>query len=181
MKNAVQRLDVKLVLAAVSGVACWLLFEFDPLDDMVAGMFVSYALFGALFAAGVLLPYLGDGRAKWLRAAGLVAVSAFSFWAAIQVAGHGFEAKTPDTVVYVLASLVGAAIVLVGGRLLSPLGDVVALAVAGGLYAVFGGLIFAVSPWMWLAFPAWHVLVASAIHAARQRQARAGNAARHEQ
>jgi len=165
---------IKALLAAASGLACYWIFVWaDGLPVIVGWLFV-YGLSGLLFAAGVLFPYLRRDKILPYRGLALVLVSIFSYWSALQVVMRGHLG--PGTEDMLAASVVGAAIVLVGTKLIIPLQHAVRLALLGLPAAIIGGLIFAWStdgafP---VAYMAWHMLIAAVIYSdqfdARQEQ-----------
>jgi hypothetical protein len=85
-----QRLDVKLVLAAISGVLVGTsLFDMPRPDvELFFGLprfLYDYVLAGALFAIPILWPYLRRNNHFLLRGLALVFASELSFWCAISV------------------------------------------------------------------------------------------------
>lgn len=154
----------KIALAALSGLCCWYVWQSDPSSRLV-----FYGLPGALFAGGVLFPYLKHGGFAWYRCLGLVAISVISYWCATGVA-LGFIDDTfwPGTGEFLAASLVGAAIALAGARLIIPLNRSIELIATGLAAAIIGGLAFAFigEQQFYIAFMVWHGLMAVAIHAA---------------
>jgi len=164
----------KVVLAAISGLLAWFYFWKSP--DWGAGLpppldlLPDYGLPGMFFVAGVLFPYLVQTNLARPRALGLIVVATISFWSAIKVAVHfGRPLPVPmleiDMRAYLLASLVGAAIMLTGACILVPLKRKLELALAGTVAAMVGGLLFEpTEAWPFLAFMLWHSLIAIAIH-----------------
>jgi hypothetical protein len=154
----------KIALATLSGLCCWYVWRSDP-----SSWLIFYGLPGALFAGGVLFPYLRHGKFSWYRCLGLVVISVISYWCAIAVS-VGFIEDTlwPGTIDFLAASLVGAAIALGGARLIIPLNRSSELMVTGLAAAVVGGLAFAFieEQEFFLAFMLWHGLMAVAVHAA---------------
>lgn len=103
--------------------------------------------------------------------------------AAVRVAAgfdSGFFPTVPGIQEFVSASVVGAVIVLVGARLIIPLHHSSQLLLAGIPATVGAGLVFAAPP-LWgtkedafvLAYAAWHVLLAGAIHIGERTDRRA--------
>jgi hypothetical protein len=86
-----QRLDVKLVLAAVSGVLVGLIMDDFPLYlfgkpafiDWLLDLLYVLALPGALFASSILWPYLRRDDHFLPRALALFATSVLSYWCAV--------------------------------------------------------------------------------------------------
>jgi len=181
---SIKGIGFKIVLAATSGLFAWFYFEhsgffdagFPPPFDWLS----IYGLPGMLFAAGVLFPYRVQATFLWLRTLGLILVASISFRSAIAVAIH-FSHPTGvgleiDMRAYFLASIVGAAIVLTGARIMIPLKHVLELAFAGVVAAIVGGLVFEpTEDWPFIAFMFWHGLMAVAIHVSENWQWRAGN------
>lgn len=176
-------LSGKCMLATVSGVACWWVAFFSHIGDSetILSALGFCVLSGLLFALGVLFPYLRRGRSMMWRGAALVAVSALSYWCALIVIN---ELKSPWGVPnvedFIPASLVGALIVLLGAKLVIPLNHLGQIAISGLVAAVLGGLAFSAPP-LWgtaedsfiLAYGAWHLLMAAAIHFGALRDWRA--------
>jgi hypothetical protein len=166
MGNKYVSVGLKVALAAASGFCSWL---WSNLSD-IYGTFASYGLPGLLFAAGVLFPYLRRDRFFWHRCLGLIAVSAISYYSAINfgvgLGGSGAFGPTPAG--FVTGSLVGAAIVLTGARLLIPLKHSVELVVTGLVAAIIGGIGFVLvaDDRLYLAFVLWHSVMALAIYSA---------------
>jgi len=183
VSRSVKGISFKIVLAAMSGLLAWFYFlrfsdisvGFPPLLDWLS----IYGLPGMFFAAGVLFSNLVHGSLVWLRALGLIVVASISFRSALAVAIHfsrpiGVGAEI-DTRAYVMASIVGAAIVLAGARVMIPLRRVLQLASAGVVAAIVGGLVFELTEdWLFLAFMFWHIFMAVAIHVSQNWQWRTG-------
>jgi hypothetical protein len=160
----------KTVLAGVSGAICYVVFELGFDEQWPVPLF--YGTSGALFAAGVLFPYVDRGKLALIKYIGLVAVSTASYWAAIEIASvSAGMGMAPDWSDFLVASLGGAFIVLFGARFIIPLRNSLTLAIAGLLAATIGGLAFGFSfdvghMLMAIVYMAWHVLMATAIHIA---------------
>jgi hypothetical protein len=163
MREIHQRFWFKISVAGASGLCAG-----SVLDGATIGLPV-FSVAGVLFAAGVLLPYLRRDRFLAYRCIGLVLVSVISLLCAFDVAA--MLAGTPPGMpwlMYLAASLVGAAIVLLGARLLIPLKRTLALAITGPAAAITGGFGFAVIGHhsFVLPFTVWHALMALAIYSA---------------
>ena len=165
----------KLVLASVSGLLCYLAFDFG-FDGGWPGL-IFYSVSGALFATGVLFPVLKRDGFVWYRRFGLVAVSSASYWFAIETVSLTADLKGfPVATSYLAASLAGALVALTGARFIAPLNSSIALAVVGFPAAIVGGLAFSSLPDYWpdvsFAFPflIWHCLMAISIHIAEDRK-----------
>ena len=162
--GGIKSIAFKMILAAVSGVLWGLTLYsgWSPVGHIIfLGWQTHYGLAGATFAVGVLFPYLKRDRLLWLRAIGLVAISEISFDAAVNATDFVFLKSGPD---FVSASLVGAVIVLTGARLILPLSRSILLLLVGLPAAAIGGLAFVYTPWLPLAFAAWHTLMAITIY-----------------
>ena len=182
VSRSIKGFGFKIVLAAISGFLAW--FYFAQFFNISAGFspplywLSVYGLPGMLFVAGVLFPYLTQAPFVWLRGLGLIVLGAISFWSAVQVA---LKLATweigPDfgLLSYGSASLVGAAIVLIGARIIVPLKRVLELALAGVVAAVVGGLVFEpTEDWPFIAFMIWHSLMAASILVSENWQWRTG-------
>ena len=180
--RVLERLSVRLALAVLSGIGVLLAGEVPG-----SGWFSTYGLPGAVFAAGVLWPHLRRGNLLVARAVGLVVVSGVSYWAAIstgiEVAPWLGERSEPRLASYVVASLVGAAIVVVFAKWLVPLPTPArywvlstVAALVGGFVMYFGipGLPGDVSDFA--AFATWHALLCVALHFGSRASARSSSA-----
>jgi hypothetical protein len=184
VSRRVKGIGFKIIFAAISGFLAW--FYFLQSSNISAGFpppldwLSVYGLPGMFFAAGVLFPYRVQATFSWLRALGLIVVGSISFRSAIAVAIHfGRPLPVPaidiDPRAYILASLVGAAIVLTGARFIVPLKRVLELALAGVVAAIVGGLVFEpTEDWPFISFMFWHSLMAVAIHVSENWQWRTG-------
>ena len=157
----------KIGLAALSGLSCFFILAWEPELTSVFEFLLGYGLSGLLFAVGVLFPYLGRDRGLAYRGLVLIVVSVVGYWCAVRAFawGDGF----PGAGSFIVASFVGASIVLTGSRLIVPLHGSVRLAVTGLAAATVGGLVFASLDYdqFYVAFMAWHVLMTAAIHIAQ--------------
>ena len=77
MGNKYVSVGLKVALAAASGFCSWLGWWSTLMGRL------PFGILGLLFAAGVLFPYLRRDRFFWYRCLGLIAVSAISFYSAI--------------------------------------------------------------------------------------------------
>lgn len=163
---------LKILLAAISGLCCGLVYEFCVMDEEIDPV-TGLGVLGVLFAAGVLFPYLSRNRSAWPRGIGLIGISMLSFLCATSV----FQAVSGPYIVtttgFVAASVVGAAIVLTGAMFIIPLRRSFVLALTGVPAAIVGGLAFLLIdgplPGLPLPFMIWHLLMAVAIHIAEYR------------
>jgi transcriptional regulator with XRE-family HTH domain len=174
---------MRLACAAVSGIALWFWLDWSGGPYLYdEGRFwvttMHYLVSGGLFAMGVLIPELRAGRGFVRRALGLVLASAASFFVAVTLTfrgadwfglhGNGWD---PSIYSVLLASVAGAAIVLVAtgwligaDRPLRLWAAGMAAAVLGGV-AVHGGFLFASLEF--LSFACWHMLLCLAIRVGR--------------
>jgi hypothetical protein len=170
--HLLERLSVRLALAILSGLAVMWSGEW-----WAAGWLSQYALPGALFGAGVLWPQLRPGKLLPVRAVALLAVGGVSFWAAMTTALDVsselglYEGYEPNLPAYVLASLVGGAVVVVPARWLVPLPTPAPYWVLATVAALVGGVVmyFGVSGFEsdvlgFAAFAIWHALLCVALH-----------------
>jgi hypothetical protein len=171
--RVLERLPVRLALAILSGVA----IGFTG-DVPGSGWLHEYGLPGALFAAGVFWPHLRAGNLVVARAVALVTVSGVSYWAAIGTAlevapALGLnDASEPNLPAFVLASLVGAGIVVVPAKWLIPLRTPAQYWVLATVAALVGGVVMYVGlvsdlssdPLNFAAFATWHALLCVALH-----------------
>ncbi len=174
-------LPARLLLAAVSGLLCALLFRWRDFGNGwapgVEG--VDYGIAGALFGVAVLCPYLSLGPAFMLRALALIAASALSYFCAVMTAlsASAWFTIAPALMAFLLASFVGVNIVLVAARLVLTLrvtaaywllGLVASLVGGAAMYAsiyfeVFGNTTLNTA----VGYCGWHMLVCLAIHRGR--------------
>lgn len=135
------KVKFKVLLAVSSGIGCWVIY-YRALGDMPLYL---CGLSGALFAGGVLFPYLRKGQWIPVRAIALAAISTISNWCALQVA-EAFDLDgwplMSNIGAFVSASLVGALIVLIGAKFIIPLRCDGLLAILGAAAAICGGLVF---------------------------------------
>jgi hypothetical protein len=167
-----ERLSVRLALAILSGLGVMLT------TNGWGGIWLSeYALPGALFGAGVLWPHLRSGKLLPLRAVGLLAVGGVSLWAAMGTAlevapwlglHEGYE---PGLASFVLASLVGGAIVVVPVKWIAPLPTPAPYWVLATVASLVGGVVMYLGlvaldndALGFAAFAIWHSLFCVALH-----------------
>ena len=132
-------IGLKLLLAGLSGflvMIVWITFSYV---DSVMGAVALYGFSGSLFAAGVLLPYLKHQDLISWRSAALVLISGVSFYCAVFAANKWSGMWGPNTLDFVIASLSGAAIVLLASPFILNLRFSVKYAVVGTLSALVGG------------------------------------------
>ena len=168
MRQLISNIWVKAALAAVSGYACYVIF-YSHVDggSAIVGWLLVYGVSGLLFSAGVLFPCLTRDSTVYYRGTELVGVSVLSYWSALQVAMRGTWG--PETEDMFAASIVGAAIVLTGAKLIIPLRHSLRFALVGLVAAIFGGLIFSSvsEATFFLAYSLWHLLMAATIFIAQ--------------
>ncbi len=164
-------LPLRLLLAAVSGVGCALSLEWAALA-FLDWPYIGFA--GLLFGGAVLCPYLRPGTGVAWRAIALIAASSLSYSCALWIVINPYEwlgassMESPQG--FLLASFVGAGIVLGAARLLIPLQTTIA-------YWLFGALTYAADRMTGSlmstagGFVAWHVSMCLAIHVGRRSNA----------
>lgn len=155
-----------------------------PQDGAIARSFSGLSLRlllvglgGLLFGAGVLWPYLRLAAADAWRAIALIAASALSYfcamWTVLIVPPDWLGATRPDSPQsLVLASAVGACIVLTAAKFLAPLrtnGNVyfvlgAVASVLGGLGMYAAGAMFDDTFGAVSGFASWHVAMCLALH-----------------
>ena len=167
-------LPVRLLLAAASGVVAGLFLE-----NSLGSPWLDYAVSAAVFAAAVLWPYLRKGRGLAWRALALVGASALSYGTAVELGEYAEGAMPsgpwdPGVGAVLLASFVGAAVVLIAARFVVPLrvtarywafGAVAAVVGAAAMYAGLDG--FNTLGFM-LGSAAWQMCVCLALFAGRR-------------
>lgn len=168
-----RRLGIKLLLAAVSGGLCgvvWFLFDdFATWHEWLP----FYGLSGLFFAVGVLWPYLRRDQNLYMRAAVLVLASILSYWCAIQTAlGWNDQAWGPSYQDIGLASIVGTAIVWASALIIVPFRWSTQYGLLGVAAALVGGLLFYLgmevsNAGLYLSYMAWHLATSVAIHFSR--------------
>ncbi len=168
-----QRLDVKLALAAISGALVGLLSMQDGEDfGWLASFFYFYGVSGALFAISILWPYL-QGDDRFLpKAFALVGVSVLSFWLALHTPNHipgipGFSSS--GAMQFIAASIIGAGVVFAAVKYVVPFNWSKRYLSVGLIAAVVGGWAFDAlmnTPVLDIAasFIAWHCIVCAALH-----------------
>lgn len=131
-------LPMRLALALISGALCALHFRWRAFHESYSLGFewFDYAITGALFGAAVLCPYLRSGPGLAMRALGLIAASALSYFSAMNVAAFagGFT-----FIALLLASVTGVAVVLVAAKILIPLRVTAAFWLLGFVASLVGG------------------------------------------
>jgi hypothetical protein len=168
-----QRLDVKLVLAAISGALVSLHYDngisFD--DEMLSFLFF-YGVAGALFAIPILGPYLRHDPRWMLRGIALVCASALSFWCALNTAGNILGNPTfrsLGALPAIVASIVGAGIVFAAAQYGVSFNWSRRYGLLGAVSAVVGGWVFDLladgpGPEYLFSFIAWHCIVCAGLH-----------------
>ena len=132
-------LPVKIGLAILSGVGVGFL-QFTDMDFGALGdTLVPYGLSGLLFAAGVLVPYLKREKSSYLRAAILIVASAASYKSAVWLALESGIGGESEWIAYVVASIVGAAIVLTALAVVTPIRATLVFVTLGLLAGIIGG------------------------------------------
>lgn len=170
-------LPIRLVLALVSGGLCALAFRLHYNAGWLDFGWLDFGMPGALFAVAVLCPYLRAGRGLTVRAVALIGASALSYYCALTTAlnGDSWFPIRPLTS-FLLASLVGVAIVLVAARILIPLRVTpaywllgLAASLVGGVALYAGFEVFGDSTLSTVvSFCVWHVLACIAVYRGHQ-------------
>ena len=163
-------ISLKLLLAGFSGFLVALSWSTHPDIDVSIDSALVYGLCGSLFAAGVLLPYLKREDLHSWRPIGLVIVSAGSFYCAIYAATEWSSGKWgPNPQDFVIASLVGAGIVLLASPPILALRYSLKDIALGVLAALIGAVSFRLfldefEYGVYLSFGIWHMLMCVALH-----------------
>jgi hypothetical protein len=188
-----QRLDVKLVLAAISGALVTLLGDLHVDEEQLGGVLLllyEYGLAGALFAIPILWPYLRIKDHFLLRGLALIVASNVSF----QCAGRAFDwipdapipnpelpdladaiaRAVPKLTDFIVASIVGAAIVFIAAKYIVPFNWSMRYLLFGLIAGLVGGQAFSdldslPGPDLIFSFIAWHCIVCAALHFGTQR------------
>ena len=170
-------LPIRVALAVVSGVLCALAFRWRNNAGWLDFGSLDFVMAGALFAVAVLCPYLRAGHGLTMRAVGLIGASGLSYFCAVTTAlsGDSWFGVRPLTS-FVLASLVGVAIVFVAARILIPLRVTAAYWLLGLAASLVGGVamyagfeVFGDSTLSTVvSFSLWHVLACIAIYRGHQ-------------
>ena len=163
-------IGLKLLLAGLSGFLVahsWI--NFVTADSSISVVLV-YGLYGSLFAASVLFPYLKREDLRSWRPVGLVIVSAASFYCAEYAANEWASGKWgPNLQDFVIASIIGAGIVLLASPPILALRYSLKYIALGVVAALIGGVLFGVSfdefeYSLYLSFGSWHMLMCVALH-----------------
>lgn len=180
-----QRLDVKLVLAAISGVLVGLIAMQDGEDiGWLASFFYFYGVSGALFAISILWPYL-HGDVRFLpKAFALVGASVLSFWLALHTPDHvpGIpEFGSSGAMQFIVASIIGAGVVFAAAKYVVPFNWSIRYLSIGLIAAIVGGWAFDAlmnTPVLDIAasFIAWHCIVCAGLHFGTRRVGEPGHA-----
>jgi len=135
-----------------------------------------YGLPALFFGAGVLFPYVGPGKVRYVRYFGLVLASVVSYWCAIWLAAAGPGSRTCLScsgitgISLTVGSIAGAGIVMLALALITPIRASFAYVLLGVLAGGGGGLFL-----YYIDFPegflraatgyvVWHTLVCLAIY-----------------
>ncbi len=172
-------IGLKLLLAGLSGFLVMIVWINFVHVDSVMGAVALYGFSGSLFMAGVLLPYLKHQDLISWRSTALVLISGASFYCAVFAANKWSGMWGPSTLDYVIASLSGAAIVLLASPFVLNLRFSVKYAVVGILSALVGGIAFDVFDdlfgySLFLSFGSWHMLMCISLHSGNPSAAEAG-------
>lgn len=175
-----QRLDVKLVFAAISGALVGLIAmqDADPGKiGWVPSFFYFYGVSGALFAISILWPYLPRDDRFLPKAFALVGASVLSFWCALHTPDHipGIPAfNSSGAMQIIVASIIGAGIVFAAAKYIVPFKWSLHYLLPGMLAAVVAGWAFDAlmnTPVLDIAasFIAWHCIMCAALHFGTRR------------
>ena len=173
MSSAIRGIGAKIALAVVSGLCVAFSAALPFFHNFIFPSLYWLCLSGALFAAGIFVPYLPNDRSLWWRCLGLTVIGAIGYlcasFAGIWVVA---ELNLDERFGYSTGCLVAAAIVLAGARLIIPLAHSTRLALVGLIAAIVGGFAFwmPASLWQgsWFAWVIWHGLMAVTVHAAER-------------
>jgi len=162
---------LKLAVAAASGALVALTWEFELEGLGGARWLAAFALPGALFAAGVLWPYLVRARHVAIKGTALLLASTLSYYGAYYIVANwgGWIMTLPWNAV-ISASAIGCAVVMASASLIVPLRVSAAYVLLGLLAALVGGTIWQQcierDGYLWVAtgYAAWHCAVCAAIH-----------------
>ena len=159
----------RIGLCILSGIGVGTLHIYDGFFDWPGGAWVWHVLSGLLFAAAVLFPYLKPDDRVFVRALTLVVASAASYFSAVWLAVDGVYFVDLGLISFMIASVAGAAIVLIALVWMTPVRATPAFALFGLTAALIGGPVtFATLPegpiLALLGHTAWHVLICLAIY-----------------
>ena len=163
-------LGPKLLLAALSGFLVALFWSVLVDIDSSIYAVLAHGLLGSLFTAGVLLPYLRREDIRSWRPVGLVVISAASFYCAVYAATEWSSGHWgPNLEDFVIASIVGAGVVLLPSPYILTLRYSLKYLVLGVLAAVIGGVLFSLNfgdfiYGIYLNFASWHMVMCVALH-----------------
>lgn len=168
MGTSLREFGVRLAVATASGLCVGLGWSLPWCGVFIVPRFRCILLAGALFAVGILGPYLKRDRSFWLRGLGLAALGAIGYLCAFMVGIRAIAGWGLGDPGLTLACLVAAVVVLLGARLIVPLAHPVRLTLAGSTAAIVGGYILSLplSMYHWVAWTLWHVVMAVAIYGA---------------
>jgi hypothetical protein len=166
---------IGLCVLSGSGVALFQIFE-DNFDWLNEGV-IFCALSGLVFAAGVLFPYLKRHDRFFVRALALVIASSASYYSAVWLALEGPFAGDNEWVSFTIASVAGAAIVLIALAWMMPVRATPRFALAGLIAGLIGGPVtFLTLPedhvLIVLGHTTWHILICLAIYFSTRNEGR---------
>ena len=156
------RLVRRIGLCCVSGAVVGMI-QGDALPLEPLGEWSPYLVSGLTFAAGVLAPYIRRDRWVALRALGLVAASSVSYLAAVSLAGYN------DLIEFTMASVAGAALVIVPVVYLAPVRASRKLFLLGLVSGLVGGPVTRFTlqgalPLLLIGHVLWHTLIGLALY-----------------
>lgn len=170
------RLDLKLILATISGLLCVEIFSLSSWLGQLGGEWLEglafYVVSGVVFAVAVLWPYLTRTTVFPWRGPALIAASALSYWCALWVvfySSRGDFMAVPQMPDYIAASVTGAGLVFLACKVIVPFQWSIRYVVLGLVSGIAGGWLFPTfmqSPHFdeRASFIVWQCIVCLALH-----------------
>lgn len=184
----ITRLDLKILLAAMSGFLCVEILGFSSWFESTGGEWLGglafYMMSGAVFGVAILWPYLNRKTDLLWRGAALIAASALSYWCAMLTVAYStrdvFMAE-PRMLDYVAASVVGANLVFIACKFIIPFQWSIRYVLLGLVSGIIGGWLFRAVMLSShfderASFIAWQCLVCAALHFGTLSKARLAEA-----
>lgn len=168
-------LSMHLLFAALSGLGVALMMTSGLSIDSVDEGTIFYGLSGSCFAAGVLYPYVKHDGYRVVRIIAIVATSALSYWAAVNLTISGpwswsIGKAGSSLMAFTFASFAGVAIVMIALLPAGPVRLSRSYALYGIVAALLGGVITSMTLEvdnffvMSIGYISWHLLVCLAIY-----------------